>query len=309
MRIGIDLGGTKIEGVLMDERGLILRRLRCSTPRGDYDKTVRAIRTLIEALEKDLKETATVGLGIPGALDPRSGLVKNANSTWLNGKALDQDITLALKRPVRIANDANCFALSEAVDGSGAGVPVVFGVIVGTGCGGGIVAHGHVLTGPNAIAGEWGHHPLPWPDMLEAAAAPKCYCGGVGCIETWISGPGLAADYERTTGKTLTAQQIAEKALEGDLESDGALTRYETRMARALAQIVNVLDPDVIVLGGGMSNVDRLYENVPDLMRQFILSSDPTTVLRRNTHGDSSGVRGAAWLWPDVPGPAVVKDA
>ncbi len=301
MRIGIDLGGTKIEGALIDERGLMRKRLRVPTPRGDYDASIRAIRQIVQSLKRESLGPVTVGVGIPGAPDPKTGLIKNANSTWLNGRALEQDLVLALGQKVRLANDANCFALSEAVDGAGSGEDVVFGVIVGTGCGGGIVAHGHVLTGPNAIAGEWGHHPLPWPDMLEAAAAPRCYCGGVGCIETWISGPGLEADFERVTGEALSAIEIAERARDEDPRADAALTRYETRMARALAQIVNVLDPDVIVLGGGMSNVGRLYENVPPLTHQFILSKNPVTRILPNRHGDSSGVRGAAWLWPKDP--------
>ncbi len=298
MRIGIDLGGTKIEGVLLDSAGLIRRRLRQSTPREDYDGTIRTIQSIVRALDADAAGSPSVGVGIPGALCPSSGLVKNANSTWIIGRPLDKDLERALGRPVRVANDANCFALSEAMDGAGEGANVVFGVIVGTGCGGGIVVNRQVLTGPNAIAGEWGHHPLPWPTIEEAAAAPACYCGKVGCIETWISGPGLSADVQRLTGDRLSAEDICARAQAGDPKADAALARYETRMGRALAQIVNILDPDVIVLGGGLSNVERLYENVPALMAPFVLSRTLMTRLVRNAHGDSSGVRGAAWLWP-----------
>lgn len=301
MRIGIDLGGTKIEGVALDANGAIAQRLRVATPRDDYDGTVRTIAAIVADLEQDKPGIASVGIGIPGALCPVSGLVKNANSIWLNGMPLDKDLTRALHREVRIANDANCFALSEAVDGAGRGGNVVFGVILGTGCGGGIVVHGRLLTGPNALAGEWGHHPLPWPDLMEAAGAPSCYCGKVGCIETWISGPGLSADFERATGETADARTIAARAADGDPRADAALMRYETRLARALSQLVNILDPDIIVLGGGMSNVERLYVNVPPLMRPFIFGGTVRLKLARNVHGDSSGVRGAAWLWPEQP--------
>ncbi|MGF1454493.1 MAG: ROK family protein [Alphaproteobacteria bacterium] len=301
MRIGIDLGGKKIEAALIDAEGRLLRTLRAPVPHGDYDGAVRGLRQLVEALAADGDSGLTVGVGIPGSLDPKTSLVKNAPAGWLNGRALQTDLTLAMGRPVRVANAANCFALAEALDGAGSGEPVVFGVLVGAGCAGGIVAHGHVLIGPNAIAGEWGHHPLPWPDMLEAAAAPRCYCGGIGCIETWISGPALEADYHRAAGAPLGAGEIAARARDGDPLADAALTRYETRMARALAQIINVLDPDVIVLGGAMSTVTRLYENVPPLSRQFILSKDPVTRLVPNRHGDASRVRGAAWLWPEPP--------
>ncbi len=303
MRIGIDLGGTKIEAILLDDAGRTVRRERTATPRGDYDGTVRAIAGLVTGFDGLSSEgPPTVGVGLPGALCPATGLIKNANSTWINDRPLDRDIAAALGRPVRVANDANCFALSEAMDGAGADGEVVFGVIVGTGCGGGIVVRRHVLTGPNAIAGEWGHHPLPWPDLIEAASAPACYCGGVGCIETWLSGPGMAADHERVTGTKATALEIAMLADRGDAAATATLARYETRMARALAQIVNILDPDVIVLGGGMSNIDRLYETVPGLMVPFVLAADIRTRMVRNRHGDSSGVRGAAWLWPQDTG-------
>ncbi len=301
MRIGIDLGGTKIDAALIDAEGTIRRRLHAPVPYGDYDGTVRSLRRMVEALTEAREDNITVGVGIPGSLDPKTGLVRNAPTPWLNGRAFETDLTLAMRRPVRVANAANCFALAEALSGAGSGEPVVFGVLVGVGCAGGIVAHGHVLVGPNAIAGEWGHHPLPWPDMLEAAAAPRCYCGGVGCIETWISGSALEADYQRTAGSLLSASDIAARAGDGDPIADASLTRYETRMARALAQIINVLDPDVIVLGGAMSTVTRLYENVPPLSRQFILSKDPVTRLVPTRHGDASRVRGAAWLWPAPP--------
>ncbi len=299
MRIGLDLGATTMEGALVDARGLVRRSLHLPTPRGDYDGTIRGLRQIVEALTKDLDTAPKVGLGLPGAIDPKTHMLKNAVPPWLNGRTVDQDLALAIGQPVRAAHAANCFALSEAVDGAGLGADVVFGVLLGTGCHGGIVAHGHVLTGPNAIAGAWGHHPLPWPDMVEAATAPRCHCGGVGCIEAWISGPALEADYERLASQTLRAPEIAARADAGDALADAALTRYETRMARALAQIVNVLDPDVIVLGGGMSNVARLYRNVPPLTHQFIQTREPVTRLVRNANGDPRAVRGAAWLWPD----------
>jgi fructokinase len=296
VRIGVDLGGTKIEAIALDPSGQVVARRRVATPRGDYDATVRAIAELVRVLEAELGETGSVAMGMPGAISPVSGLVKNANSTWLIGRPLDRDLRVALGRDVRLANDANCFALSEATDGAAAGARVVFGVIVGTGCGGGIVVDGHVLTGPNAIAGEWGHNPLPWAEGGELPG-PPCYCGQRGCIETFLSGPGLARDYGTLGGDGLSAEDIVSRAADGDADAKAALRRYESRMARALASVANLLDPDVIVLGGGMSNVTCLYENVPRLWGRWAFSDRLDTRLVAPLHGDSSGVRGAAWLW------------
>jgi fructokinase len=296
MRIGIDLGGTKIEAVALAGDGRELARQRLATPRDDYDATLRAIAMLVTALERETGEAGTVGVGMPGTLSPATGLVKNANSTWLIGRPFDRDLAALLGRPVRCANDANCFALSEATDGAAQGAEVVFGVIVGTGTGGGIVVHGRVLTGPNAIAGEWGHVPLPWPKDDERPG-PSCYCGKSGCVETYLSGPGLARDYHAATGAQLDAAAIAARAEGGDAAAAAALGRYEDRMARALATVLNVLDPDVVVLGGGMSRLARLYESVPRLWQAWTFSDRVTTPLRPPRHGDASGVRGAAWLW------------
>jgi len=280
VRIGIDLGGTKIEGIALDDAGRALLRRRVQTPQGDYGGTVDAIAVLVRAIEVEVGDRVTVGVGIPGALSRVSGLVKNANSTCLIGKPLQANLEAALARPVRLANDANCFALSEAVDGAGKGARVVFGVILGTGVGGGIVVDGRVLEGPNAIAGEWGHNPLPQPDDADLPLRP-CYCGRAGCIETYLCGPAL----ER----------------EGGVASETAIARYEARLARALAGVINLLDPDVIVLGGGVSNVERLYANVPRLWRAHVFSDHVATRLEKHVHGDSSGVRGAAWLWGGAP--------
>jgi fructokinase len=295
MRIGIDVGGTKIEGIALAENGAEIQRLRVATPRDDYAKTIEAIASIVAALERDTGISGTVGLGIPGTISPATGLIKNANSTWLNGRPLQQDVGDALRRPVRLANDANCFALSEATDGAAAGADVVFGVILGTGCGGGIVVHGRVVVGPNAIAGEWGHNPLPAPLDAERPG-PPCYCGRNGCIETFLSGPGMAADFTARGGSAIDAAEIARRAYLGDPLALAALERYEDRLARSLTTIVNALDPDVIVLGGGLSNIDRLYTNVPPRIRPF--GNDPLrTRLVKAQFGDSSGVRGAAWLW------------
>ncbi|MCG8695766.1 MAG: ROK family protein [Minwuiales bacterium] len=295
MRLGVDLGGTKIEAVALAADGREIWRRRVATPKGDYEGTIRAVVGLVNAAETEVGETGTVGVGMPGALSPATGLIKNANSTWLIGRPLDRDLGRALDREVRLANDANCFALSEAVDGAGAGAAVVFGVILGTGVGGGLVVNGLVVTGPNAIAGEWGHNPLPWPDATESPG-PACYCGKHGCIETFLSGGGLAADF----GGGGTAEAVVAAAERGEPAAEAALVRYEDRLARALAVPINILDPDVVVLGGGMSNVDRLYRNVPSLWAAYICSDAVVTALRPATHGDSSGVRGAAWLWEPV---------
>lgn len=300
MRIGVDLGGTKVEVAALDARGQFLLRERRASPTGDYEATVRAVRDLVEGAETKLGIRCSVGVGIPGTISPASGLVKNANSVWLNGKPLDRDLAAALDRPVRIANDANCFALSEAVDGAGRGKSVVFGVILGTGVGGGIVVNQCVLTGPNAVAGEWGHNPLPWPDESEREGR-TCFCGKHGCVETWLSGPALAFDFQRGGGAKLSAQAIVDAANAGDVAAEAALARYERRLAKALAHIVNVLDPDAIVLGGGLSNLDRLYESVPRAIGAYAFSDVVATPILRNAWGDSGGVRGAAWLWPDSP--------
>jgi fructokinase len=296
MRIGIDLGGTKIEGIALDGKGAVLARLRVPTPRDQYEGTVEAIAGVVLSLEKETGARATVGVGMPGAISPATGLVKNANSTWLIGRPLDRDLAARLARPVRLANDANCFALSEAVDGAGASGRVVFGVIVGTGTGGGVVVDRKVLTGPNAIAGEWGHNPLPWPDGHEWPG-PPCYCGKTGCVETFLSGTGLARDYREATGESVPGPEVVARAERGEAAADAALARYEGRMARALAAVLNVLDPDVVVLGGGVSQVSRLYENVPKLWQSWSFSDRVDTRLRPPVHGDASGVRGAAWLW------------
>ena len=296
MRIGVDLGGTKIEAIAIDNDGKTLQRRRVNTPRDDYDAIVNAITALVQGLEAELGEEGSVGVGIPGAVSPATDLVKNANTTCLIGQPLHLHLNETLGREVRIANDADCFTVSEAVDGAAAGARSVFGVIVGTGCGGGIVINGRPLNGPNAIAGEWGHNPLPWPGELELPG-PECYCGKHGCIETWISGTGLQNDYVRHGGEALKGPQIISAANEGDELALQALERYERRMARALASVINILDPEVIVLGGGMSNVQRLYDNIPRLWGEYVFSDEVATKLVPPVHGDSSGVRGAAWLW------------
>jgi fructokinase len=296
VRIGVDLGGTKIEAIALDDAGAVRARRRVATPRHDYDATLRAIAGLVSALETETGARGTVGIGMPGALSPATGLVKNANSTWLIGRALDRDLSPLLGRPLRFANDANCFALSEAVDGAAAGARVVFGVIVGTGTGGGIAVDRQVLTGPNAIAGEWGHNPLPWPRAGEWPG-PACYCGKTGCVETFLSGPGLVRDHQEASGERLEAPEIVARAEGGDDAAGAALSRYEDRMARALAVVLNVLDPDAVVLGGGMSQIGRLYEAVPRLWQEWAFSDRVDTPLLSPRHGDASGVRGAAWLW------------
>ena len=295
MRIGIDLGGTKIEAIALDDEGRERFRQRIATPRGDYAGTVEAVATLVAQAEA-VVGTSSVGVGMPGVVSPASGLVKNANSTWLNGRPLAEDLAKRLARPVRLANDANCFALSEATDGAAAGLPVVFGVIIGTGVGGGLVVNGRVVTGANAIAGEWGHNALPWPEDGEWPG-PDCYCGRTGCIETFLSGPGLARDYEIRSGRRLEPSGIVTAAGAGDADARAAIACYERRLARGLAAVINVIDPDAIVLGGGVSNVARLYERVPRLWGEFVFSDAVVTRLVRAVHGDSSGVRGAAWLW------------
>ncbi len=296
-RIGIDLGGTKIEAAVLDPGGAIAWRRRAPTP-ATYDGIVHAIADLVAAAESTLAVTATIGVGIPGTLSPATGLVKNANTQALIGHALDQDLAASLSRPVRVENDANCFALSEAADGAGAGHRCVFGVILGTGCGGGIVVDGRVLAGRNRIAGEWGHMPLPWPRQDETPL-PRCWCGQHGCLELYLSGPGLAR-----TCDAPDARAVLTRAAAADPRAIAALDRHADRLARGLAVIMNVLDPDVIVLGGGLSNMAHLYDRLPALMARHVFSDVTATPVLPNLHGDSSGVRGAAWLWPAAETPA-----
>lgn len=296
MRIGVDLGGTKTELIAIDDDGSVRLRRRAPTPAGDYAATVARIAGMVTQAERELGVRASVGIGTPGSQSPVDGRMRNANSTCLNGQPLKQDVEAALGRTVRLANDANCFALSEAVDGAGRGADVVFGVILGTGVGGGVVVHGRVLQGANGVAGEWGHNPLP-PGDDTGGHAPACYCGRHGCVETWLSGPALAADHLRTSGETAAPERIVARAADGDAACEATLRRYEARLARALAGVINLLDPDVIVLGGGLSSIGRLYERVPQLWAPHVFSDRIVTRLCPPLHGDSSGVRGAAWLW------------
>lgn len=299
MRFGIDLGGTKIEIIALDKGREVLRE-RVATPQTVYEDTIIAMRELVFTAEKKLGARGTVGVAIPGTLSPMTGLVKNANSTRLIGHPLDRDLGAAIGRPVRVANDANCFALSEASDGAATGAEIVFGVIVGTGCGGGVVINGRVLTGAHAIAGEWGHNPLPAPRPDEIATAPKCYCGRVSCIEAWISGTGLAADFRRRTGRDLKGHAIAEAAAGGDAIAKATIEDFYDRFARSLAGIVNVLDPDAIVIGGGLSNIDGIYDELPPRVEAYAFTPEGRTRIVKNMYGDSSGVRGAAWLWSEA---------
>jgi fructokinase len=298
--IGVDLGGTKIEAIVLDADGRSRWRERVATPAGDYCATLQAVAALVHRAEAELSLSGcTVGVGTPGTATD-AGLIKNANSTCLNGQPLQSDLAALLERPVRIANDANCLALSEATDGAAAGAGVVFAVILGTGVGAGVVVEGRQLTGPNGLAGEWGHNPLPWATSNESPG-PTCFCGQHGCIETWLSGPGMARDHAAHTGEALTAREIGERAAQGDAACEATLQRYESRLARGLAHVINLLDPHVIVLGGGLSGLDRLTRHVPRLWGDHVFSGglkDPVrTRLVRSLHGDSSGVRGAAWLW------------
>ncbi len=301
LRVGIDLGGTKIEGVALDAEGGVAWGRRIATPR-TYEGCVDAIHDLVLEADSATGETASVGVGIPGTISPVTGLVKNANSTWLIGHPLDKALSERLSRPVRVTNDANCFALSEAVDGAGAGAAVVFGVIIGTGVGGGIVVNRKVLEGPQKIAGEWGHMPLPLPTDDERPG-PDCYCGRRGCVETFLSGPGLERDFRNASGRELTSQEIARAAGEGDSECVAALDRYVERLGRALAVVINIIDPDVLVLGGGLSNLPDLAEKAERAIVPHVFTDEVTAIVRRNRHGDAGGVRGAAWLWggPDTP--------
>ena len=297
LRIGVDLGGTKIEFVTLGRDGGELHRHRIATPRFDYEGTVRAIAEGVKEMEKQLGRPATVGVGIPGTVSTRTGLVKNANSTWLNGKPFDKDLSRALEREVRCANDANCLAVSEATDGAGSGKHVVFAVILGTGCGGGIALDGRVHGGSNGVAGEWGHNTLPWM-RADEFPGPACYCGKNGCIETWISGTGFEKDYERATKASLRGPEILARSDAGEPAALAALDRFEDRLSRGLAGVINLLDPDVIVMGGGASQISRIYINVPARLQEYVFGKEADTPIVPAKHGDSSGVRGAAWLWP-----------
>ncbi len=311
MRIGIDLGGTKTELIMLGHDGAERLRFRCPTPAGDYHATVALIAEMVGRAEYESGARATVGIGTPGSVSLKTGRMKNCNSTCLNGQPLQQDLEHALGRQIRISNDANCFALSEAIDGAAAGSDVMFGVILGTGVGGGLVINQRIVRGCNRIAGEWGHNPLPSPDKSEMTG-PACYCGRAGCIERWLSGPGLAEDYKRNGGESISdlgisdggisdvgisAENIAAAATQGDAGAADALERYCQRLARALAGVINIVDPDVIVLGGGLSGIDLLYDRVPALWHAYIFSDRVDTKLLRPQYGDASGVRGAAWLW------------
>lgn len=298
MRIGIDLGGTKIEGVVLDSTGKEVVRSRISSPKGCYSKTLDAIAKLVDEIDPMPGKHAPIGIGIPGTVSPATGLVKNANSTWLIGHPIDRDLSARLDRPVRVANDANCFAISEATDGAGRDAGTVFGVIIGTGVGGGLVVNGEVVTGANAVSGEWGHTPLPWMTAEEYPGA-TCYCGRHGCIETFVSGPAFETAFAQTTGRKLNAAEIAEAAEAGESDAGMALDRFEDQLGRALTVLINVIDPDVIVLGGGLSNIARLYENLPANVARYAFSDAVHTPIVPAVHGDSGGVRGAAWLWPD----------
>lgn len=301
MRIGIDLGGTKIEALAIDDRGTELARHRVDTPRDDYEATIKAIVALVQRIEAETGQTGTVGAGIPGTISRVSGRVKNANSTWLNGQPFHTDLTAALGREVRVANDANCLAVSEATDGAAAGVRFVYGVILGTGCGGGVALEGCVHDGPNGVAGEWGHNPLPWPKP-EESPGPACYCGKRGCMEMWVSGTGIARDYKNVTGTAKTTREIVADFTAGDQAASETIERFEDRLARGLSNVINILDPDVIVIGGGVSRLEHIYGALPKLLPQYVFGGEASTAIVQAKYGDSSGVRGAAWLWPNRHG-------
>ncbi len=296
IRIGIDLGGTKIEGIALSEAGDEIYRRRIATPQGNYSATLRGIVDLISTIEAQTQQGGSIGICTPGALSPVTGLMRNSNSVCMNGQPVQKDLQDLLNRDIRLANDANCFALSEATDGVAKNCSIVFGVIIGTGTGAGIVIDKKVLSGSNAIAGEWGHNPLPWPEDVELPGG-ECYCGKNGCIETWLSGPGMVRDHELHNNVFVDPETLVKQARFGDEDASETLQRYESRLARSLAYIINILDPDAIVLGGGMGNIKRLYKNVPELWGEYIFSAGVTTQLLAPDHGDSSGVRGAAWLW------------
>jgi fructokinase len=296
LRLGIDLGGTKIAGVALAPGGAVVAEHRGATPRHDYAATLEALAAAVAHLEKQAGGRGTLGIGIPGSLAPESGRVQNANSTWLNGRPFVHDLEMRLGRPVRLANDANCFALSEATDGAGADARSVFGVILGTGCGGGLVLRGQLIDGPLGIGGEWGHNPLPWATPDEHPGAP-CWCGRHGCLETWVSGPGLEADHTRVTGASLSGAEIVLRAGQGDERANATLDRHATRLARGLAHVINIFDPHVVVLGGGLSNLTHLYDVLPDQIGPHLFTTKPSVTIRPPRWGDASGVRGAAWLW------------
>jgi len=296
MRIGVDLGGTKIEAIALDANGAVLANQRIKTPKGDYSATLESIVKLIRQLESQLGQTASIGVGMPGSFSPKTGLVRNANSTWLNGQPFDQDLQAKLGREIRFANDANCLALSEAIDGAGAGCQSVFAIILGTGVGGGLAFATKVHQGANGLCGEWGHNPLPWMDVHEYPG-PKCYCGQRGCIETYISGSGFSDDYFRHTGRHLSGEEIIAATDDGEPEAIEAFARYQKRLGKAIANIANIVDPDVFVLGGGMSNITHLYDHLPAMVGHYIFGGEFVTPIRPAKHGDASGVRGAAWLW------------
>ena len=297
MRIGIDVGGTKIEALAIDNAGNELLRYRVDTPREDYKGTIDAMTELVRRIETETGKMGTVGAGIPGSISAKTGLVKNANSTWLNGMPFDKDLSAAMQREVRLANDANCLAVSEATDGAAAGKHVVFGVILGTGCGGGVAIAGKEHPGPNGTGGEWGHIPLPWPNDDENPG-PLCYCGKRGCMEMWVSGTGLARDYKQVTGKDVTSREIISDFLAGEADATAAVDRLEDRLARGMANIVNIFDPDAFVLGGGLSHTQHLYESLPKRLSKYVFGGEFDTPILQAKYGDSSGVRGAAWLWP-----------
>lgn len=297
MRIGVDLGGTKIEALAIDDQGRELARHRVDTPRDDYDATIAAMVDLVRRLEQQTGTAGSVGAGIPGSISSVTGVVKNANSTWLNGRPLHEDLAAALGREVRVANDANCLAVSEATDGAAAGKHVVYGIILGTGCGGGVAIDGRVHAGPNEVGGEWGHNPLPWPEP-EESPGPACYCGKRGCLEMWVSGTGIAVDHRNVTGKALTTREVASEFELGNVEAKATLDRFYDRLARGLATVVNMLDPDIIVVGGGVSRVGHIYEELPKRLPQYVFGGEVSTTVVPAKYGDSSGVRGAAWLWP-----------
>jgi len=296
LRLGVDLGGTKIAAIVLNQHGEVLAKRRVRAPRGSYAKSVETIGELIFALESEVGEKTQIGIGIPGSISPVTGRIQNANSTWLNAKPFKQDLEKLLQRQVRMANDANCFALSEAVDGAGAGAATLFGVILGTGCGGGISINGNILDGPHGISGEWGHTPLPWPEADELPG-PRCWCGRNGCMETWVSGPGLSDDHHRSTGQRYTAEEIAARAAEGGAAERRTLDRHALRLARGLAIVVNIIDPERIVLGGGLSAMAHLYDEVPALMQKHLFCDSGKIRILPPRHGPDSGVRGAAWLW------------
>ena len=307
-RIGIDLGGTKIAGIALGPGGCSVGEQRVAAPRHDYGATIRAIAELVRQVEQRAGAQGSVGVGIPGSLAPRTGLVQNANSTWLNGKPLQHDLEAYLGRPVRLANDANCFALSEAVDGAGAGARSVFGVILGTGCGGGLVRAGELIDGPRGIGGEWGHNPLPWANAAEHPG-PVCWCGRAGCIETWVSGPGLEADHARAMGERICAEEIAARASGGDPGAQATLERHAGRLARGLAHVINIFDPDVIVLGGGLSKLAHLYVVLPKLTAPHVFAEPARVVVKPPVWEDAGGVRGAAWLWDATAGSRIGASA